>query len=253
MSNGATLHKNDASLPNDERRGIQNAKKEKRNPQTLKFATNDPRYNRQVTNNELGNTATDRFTQKVEKRLLQTQLQEGAGGKEREEETTQARRRKNRILRGRAQEIAALEEILEAVEVAENIGIEAGDAELLIKDRPQMPDFPYIIASLALLKDISDAISLTGIGYVVVIATSFCMSIVLFIWALGKMDGGWWKKRCIRGLLTKYGIAISIEFLPFVSIVPTTIIFVLMAHYRETKVVKIMNQALEQLHAKGLS
>lgn len=119
-------------------------------------------------------------------------------------------------------------------------------------DRPQTVDFPYIIFTIAVLKDISDVLAtITIIGAVATLATSFICAIILFIWTLDKMNGGWWKKRLIKGLLIRYGIMVTIEFIPGVNIIPTATIFMLMAHFREVRLVKMINIALEEMHDVG--
>lgn len=115
------------------------------------------------------------------------------------------------------------------------------------------PSFPYLIFAVAVLKDIVDVVAtLSIIGVPFAFALSFPMSLILFIWVMGKMSGGWWKKMLIRGILVRLGITIGIEFIPGVNIIPTTTVFILMTHYREKKVVKLLNSGLELMHSSGL-
>lgn len=115
------------------------------------------------------------------------------------------------------------------------------------------PPFPYFIFCIALLKDVIDVVAtLIIVGIPFAFALSFLMALVLFFWVMGKMSGGWWKKRLIRSILVRYGIMVAIEFIPGVSIVPTTTIFILMAHFREEKLVKLLNRGLEQMHSAGI-
>ncbi len=115
-----------------------------------------------------------------------------------------------------------------------------------------LPDFPYIIVSLAILKDIFDFGDVIVIGIIFTTALSFVIGVVLFFWTMGKTSGGWWKKRLIKKLWTKYIFALAIEFIPFLKIIPTTTIFVLLARYDETKVVKLINTSLERLRGARL-
>lgn len=126
-----------------------------------------------------------------------------------------------------------------------------GDEELIIKNPPKNPRFPYIIVALAILKDLLDVGDLSIVGIVLTTAVSFLIAIVLFFWTLGKLSGGWWKKKMISWLWKRYILAIAIEFTPFGKIIPATTIFILMAHYREKRIVKVLNEALEELHRKG--
>ncbi|MFZ2253154.1 MAG: hypothetical protein WAW13_03205 [Minisyncoccia bacterium] len=134
--------------------------------------------------------------------------------------------------------------------------IDAGDTEILREmktEKVPLPPFPYFIFSIALLKDIVDVIAtITLVGIVLSMALSFLFALILFIWTMGKMSGGWWKKKLINYILVRYSITIAIEFIPGVNIIPTTTIFILMAHYRETKIVKLLNLALEELHSMGV-
>jgi hypothetical protein len=71
---------------------------------------------------------------------------------------------------------------------------------------------------------------------------------VLFFWFLGKIHGVWWKKKTISWLWKRLLLGAVIEHIPFLKLIPTFTILVLMAHYRETKLVKILNAVLEELH-----
>lgn len=120
-------------------------------------------------------------------------------------------------------------------------------------EKASLPPFPYFIFTIAVLKDIIDVIAtITVVGIVLSVALSFLFALILFFWTMGKMSGGWWKKRLIKYLLIRYGITIAIEFIPGVNIIPTTTIFILMAHYHETKIVKLLNTALEKMHSAGM-
>lgn len=129
---------------------------------------------------------------------------------------------------------------------------EEGDTELLIKNPPQKANFPFLIFPLAVLKDIVDALDLTGVGAIFTMVTSFVLVIILFIWFLGKMQGGWWKKKMLTWLLKRLGLVIVIECIPLLKIIPATTILILMAHFRETKIVGLMNSALERLRHAGI-
>jgi ABC-type phosphate/phosphonate transport system permease subunit len=117
---------------------------------------------------------------------------------------------------------------------------------------PKIPSFPVLIFGLAAIKDAVDMLDLTVIGAVVVFFFSVIFAIILGIWTYGKISGGWWKKALIKKILQRYAICITLEMIPFVQLVPTTMVFVLLAHYHETKIAKLFNEALEQLHRGGV-
>jgi hypothetical protein len=117
--------------------------------------------------------------------------------------------------------------------------------------KQEHPSFPYLITAIAVIKDILDFGDLTLIGVVITTVLSFCISIILFFWILGKMGGEWWKKKLIQKILIRYGIVVALEFIPFFKMIPATTIFVLMVHFDETKIVKLLNGALERLRGKS--
>ncbi len=45
---------------------------------------------------------------------------------------------------------------------------------------------------------------------------------------------------------------LGVEFIPIVKIIPANTIFILLAHYREKKIVKLFNLALEEMRSGGL-
>jgi hypothetical protein len=206
--------------------------------------------------------ATSRFKKQREGQLLSTQLLEdadrgrlsGTATNDREYAANDpdygehGRSRSNRT----QDEAVLLEDELEELARTDSLEHEVGDAQMLLTNPPEKPSFPGIVLSLALIKDILDAGDFTGIGIVVTTALSFLISLVLFLWLLGKVSGGWWKKKLIRGLWVRYALAVFIEFIPFVKLIPATTILVLMAHFREPKVVQALNGALERIHSGGI-
>jgi hypothetical protein len=131
------------------------------------------------------------------------------------------------------------------------LGDENGEQELPA-NRAENPDFPILIVMLAIIDDIIDFLELTIIGMLLTKALALVIAIVLFFWVLGKASGGWWKKRLIGWLWKRYIVATLIEFTPLGGIIPANTIFVLMAHYREKKLVKAANLVLEELHKAGI-
>lgn len=128
------------------------------------------------------------------------------------------------------------------------------DEKLIINDVPKMPPFPFLIVLMAVFKDVIDfLLNLTLIAAPLPVISSFLVGVVLFFWILGKASGGWWKKRLIKWLWTRYVITLLIELIPFVNIIPATTIFILMAHYREKKIVRIINGVLGELRKMDLA
>jgi hypothetical protein len=123
----------------------------------------------------------------------------------------------------------------------------SGEENLIISAPKKLPRFPWIIVYFSVVKDLLDGLDFTGIGAIVTTIISLIASIVLLIWGLGKLSGGWWKKDMIRRLWRNLVITILGEFIPLLKIIPATLIFTLMTHFRETKVVKLFNLALETL------
>ena len=126
------------------------------------------------------------------------------------------------------------------------------DASLVVKDPPRESGFPVVIFLLAIVKDLFDILELTVVGIIITKILSVLFGIVLFFWCLGKLSGGWWKKKLIRYIWKRYIIAMAIEAIPFIAIIPANMIFILMVHNREKKVVKIFNSLLEQLRESGV-
>ncbi len=159
--------------------------------------------------------------------------------------------RKNKPLQRQATERKATS-VLQKIFSQNNETLDESEAKLLAETPAVRPDFPFIIFGLAALKDILDIpLELTIIGIVFTTVFSFLIAFVLFFWCFGKVGGGWWKKKLIRWLWNRYVIAIVLEFIPFIKMVPVTTIFILMAHYKEVKLVKLANQGLEELKRLG--
>lgn len=127
------------------------------------------------------------------------------------------------------------------------------DAEQLVSEAPpQIPSFPVLMFGMALVKDLLDVLDFTGVGVIATFFFTIVFAFVLALWSLGKISGGWWKKALIRKLLVRFAITFTVEMIPFVKIVPTNVVFVLLAHFHETKVAKLFNEALERLHKAGV-
>lgn len=199
--------------------------------------------------------ATSRFKKQRAGELLQSRLLEESGrgryGADASNDGAYASNDPEYASRGRRpslllDETRLIEAELAQIAEAEGFEREAGDAEMLVKNPPQKPPFPGIMLPIAVLKDVLDGADITGLGIIVTTALSFLISLVLFFWFLGKMSG------IQKWLWKRYVFAMAIEFVPLLKIFPATTILVLLAHYRETKIVRLLNSALERIQHGGL-
>ncbi|MDQ1299700.1 MAG: hypothetical protein QG636_368 [Patescibacteria group bacterium] len=126
------------------------------------------------------------------------------------------------------------------------------DAQMLQEKLPTDPGFPFMITALVVIKDLLDLVlDATVILAIVAWVLSAIIGIILVFWTFGKISGGWWKKGAIQWLWKRFFLMISVELIPFLNIMPTNVIYVLMVHYREKKIVKLFNEALEIFHGGG--
>jgi hypothetical protein len=121
------------------------------------------------------------------------------------------------------------------------------DIQTLSGGPNSIPPFPIFIVFFAATKDVLDSLDLTLIGIIFTTLLTFTIGVTIAIWMLGKMKGGFWKKALIKWFWKRFLLAFMIELLPFGKIIPATTILVLMAHYRELKIVKLLNASLEIL------
>ncbi len=132
----------------------------------------------------------------------------------------------------------AIEQISQAVGEA----IENEDVDELKLDLPEEPHAPWLMFGAALFKDLLDALDITGVGAVIVAITSFVFALVIFVWLFGKIN--WYQKGLVRWMIRRYAIVVVLEFIPGVQIIPTWSLYVLFAHNREKKLVKLIWGAL---------
>ncbi len=127
------------------------------------------------------------------------------------------------------------------------------DSEQLIKERPQKPDFPFLIFLAALVKDFIDVPgNISLVGSIPAWFLSWLTAIMLFCWGLGKLSGGWWKKRLIAKFWRRYCFTFIIELIPFINFIPSNVIFTLMTYNSEKKIVKLFDLALQKLKKAGI-
>jgi hypothetical protein len=202
-------------------------------------------------------TAVDRQAEHAEGRQLRTQLLRGARSSDVSKSKSNSAYggdERNRSALNDIRELQKAHDTIREVFEKENEELEEGDEErLLVENVPEKPGFPYIIFGVALIKDSFDVLAtLIVIGIPVAMLLSFLMSLVLFFWVLGKVSGGWYKKKMIKWALKRAVIACFAESIPFLNMLPVTTIFILMVHFRETKIVKLINGAMEKLHHEGI-
>lgn len=116
---------------------------------------------------------------------------------------------------------------------------------------PSIPSFPLLMVTAGLIKDAVDVLDLTIVGVIAAFFFSIVFAFIMFFWSLGKISGGWWKKGMIKWVLRRAGIVLILEIFPFIQIIPATTVFILLAHYHETKIAKLFNEGLEHLHKAG--
>ena len=126
------------------------------------------------------------------------------------------------------------------------------DAAIALTNPPELPHFPFFMVSLMAIKDTTDAFDLTLFGIIGTTLFTLAAGLIYFFWMWGKVKGRWWKKHVIRWIIRRAFLVIGIELLPFLKMIPMSVIFVLMAHYHETKIVRLFNVALEIMHARGI-
>jgi len=134
-------------------------------------------------------------------------------------------------------------------------GVDFGteEAKQIIDGKPSpLPTFPYLMFSLGLAKDVLDFLDFTIVGTIFVFFFSIIFFFIFFIYSLGKISGGWWKKGLIKWLWKRAAVVAVIEFFPFIQIVPATAVLILLAHYHETKIAKLVNLALDEMHSAGI-
>lgn len=141
-------------------------------------------------------------------------------------------------------------------ERAEREGVHVTDTDIqtLLHQRTRLsPDpFPVGVFLVAFIKDILDAFfTLSVFGIIIILPLSIIVSLILFFWVKGKLQGGWYKKKMIKYMWRRFFLTLCLESLPFFGIIPANTIFVYAVHKRDTRTVQILNEAAEILHRGG--
>ena len=117
-------------------------------------------------------------------------------------------------------------------------------------DIPEDPSFPIFILMAAILKDFIDILDFTFLGIIVSSVATFILTLIIFLWMLGKLN--FYQKALLRWFWKRFIVIMFIEYIPFLSIVPGMTFLVLIAHYREKKIVREFLMILEILEKRGL-
>jgi hypothetical protein len=152
--------------------------------------------------------------------------------------------------RGREEELTRTRIQEDAYRLAEEQGLEFSGEEIekiLQDEKPEAPDFPYLILFLALLKDILDTLDLTGIGAVVTTLLSALVGVILFAWLYRGFSGPAWKKKHAEKMAKRLLLVLGLEFIPILKIIPTNTIWVLMSHFEEKHLAEKIGSILGSL------
>jgi hypothetical protein len=130
--------------------------------------------------------------------------------------------------------------------------LEESDIDRAMGEAPKKPNFPNLLFTAAVLKDVLDCLDLTFVGILLTTLLGLFLGVAVFIWCLGKISGGWWRKAMIRLLIWGFIILFFAEIIPYVKIIPVNSIFILMVYFREKKIVRLFNLLLEKMHEAEL-
>ncbi|MCP6720115.1 MAG: hypothetical protein KJI72_02185 [Patescibacteria group bacterium] len=116
---------------------------------------------------------------------------------------------------------------------------------------PEEPHFPYLILMAAISKDVIDGLlTATLLGAFFSWFFSLFLGLIIFMWLMGKL--GIARKMLLRWGIKRAGLTIIIESIPFLAVIPTATIFVVLAHNRERKIIQLFFLALEKLQKGGI-
>ena len=131
------------------------------------------------------------------------------------------------------------------------------DYEITFEEISEMPSekishFPVVIFGFAVIKDfildplvLAVTLVLFPVGWLLGIMVSMTFGLVLFVWMINKSS--FIQRRIWTWFIRTVFIAILVSFFPLVRfIVPEYTILVLLAHHKETKLVRKFNKLLEQ-------
>lgn len=140
-------------------------------------------------------------------------------------------------------------ELLEEIEDGKIQDFEIEEVVVAHPD-PHIPEFPYFMLSVAILKDVFDSLDFTGYGAIITTIFSILFAIILFMWMFGKL--GFLRKKLAKWFIRRIIFVLLIELIPVLKILPMFTILIFLTHYREKRVVEELFMVLEILHAKGI-
>ncbi len=115
-------------------------------------------------------------------------------------------------------------------------------------EKRPIPEIPFMIIYLALIKDLLDFAELTGFAIIITIPISLLSSGILIYWSWNKTSFRAWREKLLRWLI----VSILIELIPGLNFIPATLILVMIIHYNETQVVRLINTTIDFLDEKGV-
>lgn len=207
---------------------------------------------RGILNATVTSGTTDRFEGEAEKRLTSTHLRRGSRGRvagSRIQRT--GTRDEDGAIVGRNDGQGMSQRLREAFAGGGEM-YEEGDESLVIdetrslKAPPDHPSFPFIILGLALLKDSLDILALTGILWVIMFPFTLAISITIMIWTISRLQMEYMHKHRMRKYAIR-GVALLLEQIPGVGVLPLATVFVLLTHFDDTKMVKFIWFVVEQV------
>lgn len=124
-------------------------------------------------------------------------------------------------------------------DVTAHIEAEGLDIDELEEVSNSAEGFPYVVMMFAVSKDTTDTIT-AGLGS---FFTTPLASLVIMLWMMGK--GSFMKKQMRKWLVKRLFIWFIAKFFPLVNMAPLTSALVIMAHNRETEIVKAVDVLIE--------
>lgn len=123
---------------------------------------------------------------------------------------------------------------------AEEVSIE--ETTQTIANVPTAQSFPMFLFTCAVFKDILDIADLTLIGIIFSSIFGFFLYVWIFFWMFGK--GGYIKKRIYKRLLIPIIVMPIVEFIPFLKILSSSSLLIVMIYRSERNIVKEMKDRL---------
>lgn len=168
------------------------------------------------------------------------------------EETAVYYSQSDKSVRGRGEQLLLAQQRKEAERAftEEGLSYEPEEiTEILRTPEPGIPSFPYLLLILALIKDLLDSLDLTGVGAILTTVLSLLMGGILFVWILAKFKGAAWKRKQAKKMAARLLLVCGVEFIPFLKIIPSNTIWVLMAYSDEKRAAEGIRTALGKLQS----